>query len=67
MHSTILLCISVYIGFIGFANGGNSVLLPMDNDNRNQTSDDRLVFNSDKILKRDKRYLLWTGGGISKV
>lgn len=26
-----------------------------------------MAFDSTKILKRDKRYLLWTGGGISKV
>lgn len=31
------------------------------NDNRDS------LFDTGKILKRDKRYLLWTGGGISKV
>lgn len=31
------------------------------NDNRDS------LFDAGKILKRDKRFLLWTGGGISKV
>lgn len=28
---------------------------------------DDFLLDTGKILKRDKRYLLWTGGGISKV
>lgn len=30
-------------------------------------SDNSFSFETEKILKRDKRYLLFTGGGISKV
>lgn len=48
---------------------GNSALFPNDDDqrHRNSTTDNQMTFDSTKILKRDKRYLLWTGGGISKV
>lgn len=33
-----------------------------------QKSDDtEFLLNTDKLLQRNKRYLLWTNGGISKV
>lgn len=52
---------------------GKSSLLSIDNvenhlneiTNTNDGGDS--LFDTGKVLKRDKRYLLWTGGGISKV
>jgi len=57
--------------------GGKSALFSM-NEVNNNFNDEFKNFNSidshdgdslldpGKILKRDKRYLLWTGGGVSK-
>lgn len=51
---------------------GRSALLLSNDDERlkrNEVSNDDGDFfiDTSKVLKRDKRYLLWTGGGISKV
>lgn len=48
-----------------------SILIP-DNENkieyiRNAKDDDVFQLDSEHVLKRDKRYLLFTNGGISKV
>lgn len=48
---------------------GNTLLTPSTEVKRksNNTLNTHMTYDSDKILKRDKRYLLFTGGGISKV
>lgn len=71
MFCKILLCLSVCLSLIGpnSVRCGNSAFFPNDNEqnHRNSTTHNQMAFDSTKILKRDKRYLLWTGGGISKV
>lgn len=53
--------------------GGKSALYSPDHaknngaNSKNGTGDDYITMDAGKILKRDKRYLLFTGGGISKV
>lgn len=37
------------------------------NENINSNDENDFLLDTGKILKRDKRYLLWTNGGISKV
>lgn len=71
MFCKVLFALSICLSLISpnSVRCGNSAFFPSDNDqiHRNLTTDNQMVFDSTKILKRDKRYLLWTGGGISKV
>lgn len=71
MFCKILICSSVCLILISpnSVRCGNSAFFPNDDDqsHRNSTADNQMAFDSTKILKRDKRYLLFTGGGISKV
>lgn len=71
MFCKILFCLIVCSNLIGpnSVRCGNSAFFPNDDDqnHRNSTTDSQMTFDSTKILKRDKRYLLFTGGGISKV
>lgn len=52
---------------------GKSVLFPLNekenhvNEYMNANNDNDFLLDTGKILKRDKRYLLWINGGISKV
>lgn len=54
---------------------GRNALFSLSDDNDNDHIHDDFnvydnkdsLFDAGKILKRDKRFLLWTGGGISKV
>lgn len=41
-------------------------IFPTENHSNNDTAD-HIMLDDGKILKRDKRFLLFTGGGISKV
>lgn len=56
------------IGLNG-VNGGKSAMLTLTSVNqiKNVTNGDSIVIDTGKILKRDKRFLLFSGGGISKV
>lgn len=52
---------------------GKSVLFSLNekenrvNEYMNANDDNDFLLDTGKILKRDKRYLLWINGGISKV
>lgn len=52
---------------------GKSALLSLNEkenlvkEDINANGDNDFLLDTGKILKRDKRYLLWTNGGISKV
>lgn len=37
------------------------------NSIKDEYTGDSFAFDAERVLKRDKRYLLFTGGGISKV
>lgn len=65
--SVIILFLMYNAAFCGksiFQHGNKLELNPMDN-HINEESD--FLLDTGKILKRDKRYLMWTNGGISKV
>lgn len=48
---------------------GNTLLTPLAEIKRksNNTLSTHMTYDSERILKRDKRYLLFSGSGISKV
>lgn len=71
MNQTAFWCLLVLFLFYNAAFGGRKIV-SYDNDNQlNQfekvNDDSELLLDAGKVLKRDKRYLLWTNGGISKV
>lgn len=65
-----LLLLAIYLNVFGLNGviGGEIALLPSNNElDINSTSSDHIMFDKGEILSRNKRYLLFTGGGISKV
>lgn len=71
MNQTAYWCLFVLFMFYNIVFGGRRIF-SYDNENQlNQfektNDDDEFLMDTGKVLKRDKRYLLWTNGGISKV
>lgn len=71
MNQTAFWCVFVLFLFYNAAFGGRSIVSHDDVNQLNQfektNGDGEFLLDTGKILKRDKRYLLWTNGGISKV
>lgn len=63
----ILLLIAFGLGTLQLNGVFAGTMLPAKNDHSKSMSNDRIALDGGNVLKRDKRYLLWTGGGISKV
>lgn len=71
-HRWIHLLVAIFIGLVAVdtCDAANNILQPTNDVmlSHGQRNNDSYVHLSDgKILKRDKRFLLFTGGGISKV